>query len=151
MHDSQVSEWGGIYSKREKHYRQYDGKIVFYLAFDKSRYNLMIKSAQHESLAERPVEVNLLRPETFFRQAVEWGGCIFQVSFPQMEDRFIYEEIDGWREMVLAADQIFNVRTKYKSQPVDSSVYALSRHGDQVVHQSVISYLILVFFVTVIK
>lgn len=68
MHDSQLSEWIGLYQKLEDVYHMTGGSIIVDSAFDRSRYKLVIKSAQDETHAEGPEEVNHIRQATSMRQ-----------------------------------------------------------------------------------
>ena len=112
MHDSQISEYGGLYEKLERFQEKTGGTIVVDSAFDRGRYPFLVKSAQDETSAETPEEVNTIRQATSFRQSAEWGMRMFQGSFPRMKDRFIYEERGERKLMLLLTVLLFNVRTK---------------------------------------
>lgn len=72
MHDSQISEWGGLYQELEDVYDLTGSSIVVDSAFHRSRYKFLIKSAQDETHTEGPEEVNQIRQATSMRQALEW-------------------------------------------------------------------------------
>lgn len=112
MHDSLLSEWGGIYEKLESFHAKCGGTIVVDSAFDKGSYPFLIKSAQDETRAEGSEEINLIRQATSMRQASEWGMRMFQGSFPRMKDRFIYEERGERKLMLMLTVLLFNIRTK---------------------------------------
>lgn len=112
MHDSKISDWGGIYEKLEKFYFEFGGTIVVDSAFDRAKYPFLIKSAQDETRAEGPEEINKIRQATSLRQVSEWGMRMFQGSFPRMKDQFIYEERGERKLMLLLTVLLFNLRTK---------------------------------------
>lgn len=58
MHESESSEWAGLYQKLEKVYNLTVGSTVVDFPFDRSRYSRLIISAQDEKHVEGPEEVN---------------------------------------------------------------------------------------------
>lgn len=58
IRDSQVSEWGILYEKLAQFNQKFLGKVVVDSAFDKSRYEFLIKSAKDEGNLESAAEVN---------------------------------------------------------------------------------------------
>ena len=72
----------------------------------------LIKSAQdYLGSAHNVTEVVVARQITAARQSAEWGMKAFQVIFPRLKDRFVYEE-NGERKMVLLTTVLlFNFRS----------------------------------------
>lgn len=82
------------------------------LASDKESYPFLVKSAQDETHAEGPEEVNRISKATSMRQNVEWGMRMFQWTYPHMKNRFIYKERGERKPMILLTIILFNLRTK---------------------------------------
>lgn len=72
IHDSQVAEWGGVYTKMEKFYNRTDRRVVVDSVFDKKSDILLIKSSQEDTKAKDAVKISLKRQASSFRQAAEW-------------------------------------------------------------------------------
>ena len=90
IHDSTVSEWGGIYKRLESVYERNGGKITVDSAFCKKRHDFLIKSSQTPPNDAEGIIINA--EATSMRQSAEWGMGSFQSSFPRILDKLKYEE-----------------------------------------------------------
>lgn len=86
MHDSQVAEWDGLYSKMEEFYNRTGERVVVDTAFDRQSYKFLTKSSQDDREENVAVESNVDCQETSFRQATECGMRIFKGPFLGMKD-----------------------------------------------------------------
>jgi hypothetical protein len=99
LHDSsQAADFGNIYSKLEGVYVLYGAKYCVDLAFGNMSRRYLHKSCQDYLGSDAPkrelrkLDLCNKRKATLARQTAEWGMRMFQMSFPQVKDRFVYEE-----------------------------------------------------------
>jgi hypothetical protein len=112
IHDSQIAEWGNIYSKLSEVYKKFGARVIVDSAFSRTEYPFLIKSSQDLPLTSGAAEIIRARQATSARQAAEWGMRAFQGSFPRIKDRLIYEE-NGERKVILQMMiLLFNFRTR---------------------------------------
>ena len=114
MHESFITDWGGIYPKLETAYNQCGGRCVVDSALSKGQYPFLIKSSQdaYFSSSGDPRLYAQLKKATSVRQASEWGMRALQGTFPRLKDRFINEENGERKVILLTAVLLFNLWTR---------------------------------------
>ena len=112
IHDSQLAEWGKVYSKLQNVYDATEGKVVMDSAFSKHNYPYIVKSGQELPLQTTPHEVVVSCQATSCRQAAEWGMHGLQGSFPRLKDRIPYEENGDRRLMLMFITLLYNFRAR---------------------------------------
>ena len=110
FHDSQIAEWGKIYTKLEHVYHDNGGQCVVDSAFARNRYNFLIKSAQADPIDMEEALLN--REATAMRQASEWGMRALQSSFPRLKDRMRFEETGERKIIMKMLILLFNVHSR---------------------------------------
>ena len=112
IHDSQLAEWGQVYTKLEKTFDETGGKVVMDSAFSKGNYPYIVKSGQELPLQSTRREVLVSYQATSCRQAAEWGMHALQGSFPRLKDRLPYEENGERRIMLTFVTLLYNFRAR---------------------------------------
>lgn len=113
LHDSTVSEYGGVYEKLEQVYERCGGKVLVDSAFSRGNYEFLIKSSQtHLVDADTAEGVTLGKQATSARQAAEWGMRALQGSFPRLKDIFKWETNGERKLMLRTCILLFNLRTR---------------------------------------
>jgi len=97
-HTSQVAEFGNIYDKLEGVFLSTGAKCCVDSAFGNVNIEFLYKSRQDHLGSSAPthelrkLDLQKKREATSARQTVKWGMRMIQTSFPQLKDRFVYEE-----------------------------------------------------------
>jgi hypothetical protein len=97
VHENQVTEVGNIYKLEEVH-GLYGAKCCDNSAFGNVTRGYLYMSCQDflDSNAPtrelRKLDLSKKREATSARQTAKWGMQMFQLSFPRLKDRFVYEE-----------------------------------------------------------
>jgi hypothetical protein len=118
VHDSQVAEFGNIYNKMEEVYHLYGAKCCVDLAFGHVMRGNFFKSCQdllgpNATTCElRKLDLCKKRQATLARQTAEWGMWMFQMSFPWVKDRFVYEERGERRICLKMLVLLYNMRAR---------------------------------------
>ena len=97
FHDSTMADYG-VYDKIEQLYDEYQVKVVVDSAFNVSKKNYLIKSAQQDPESQQGVILN--RQATALRQLSEHGMRMIQGQFPRLKDPMELEEF-GDRKVIL--------------------------------------------------
>ncbi|KAG9404771.1 hypothetical protein AC1031_004976 [Aphanomyces cochlioides] len=58
MHDSQIAEWGGVYSKLYTMYKRFGVGVVVDSDFCSKKYTFLIKSSQDMQVSNNPMSFN---------------------------------------------------------------------------------------------
>jgi len=115
VHDSQVAHWGKVYDKLGAMYDETGGKCTVDFAFGKVNRPFLIKSSQDYLVStvptceEQRLDLQPKRQATPMRQAVEWGMCAIQSSFPRLKDTFVYEDTGERRILMKMLCLLYNL------------------------------------------
>ncbi len=113
VHDSTIAKWGRIYEKLNDVYNSpLHGKCTVDSAFSKKRCPFLIKSQQADPDTNEAVNIAVNTEAKAMRQSAEWGMRSLQASFPQLKDRFIYEEFGEQRLIMNMCLLLFNLRAR---------------------------------------
>ena len=110
LHDSTLAEWGGIYDALEETYNRTGGKCCVDSAFASVNNAYLIKSSQHITDAEGPLNILRHKQATSMRQAAEWGMRAIQSAFPRLRDRIRFEEHGERRIFLALVPLLYNFR-----------------------------------------
>jgi hypothetical protein len=122
MHDSQIAEWGNVYSKLESVFDATGGQVVVDSAFSKAAYHFLLKSGDDVVL---PTEQS--RQVTSLRQSAEWGMRALQAGFPRLKDRLFYKETGERKCILYSLVLLFNLRSRIVGMnQISSTFYSTS-------------------------
>ena len=101
LHDSTLADWGGIYDALEEVYNRTGGKCCVDSAFASTNNAFLLKSSQHVTDQQGPMNICRHEQATSMRQAAEWGMRAIQSAFPRLRDRIRFE-VNGERRIYLS-------------------------------------------------
>ena len=113
VHDSQIADWGNVYTKLERVYVETGGKCTVDSAFGCKDREYLIQSSQDDMVSneateeERHADIRMKMDATSMRQSAEWGMHMLQSAFPRLKDTFLYEE-GGERRIYLKSIVLLN-------------------------------------------
>jgi len=113
VHDSQIADWGNVYTKLERVYLETGGKCTVDSAFGCKDREYLIQSSQDDMVSneateeERHADIRMKMDATSMRQSAEWGMHMLQSAFPWLKDTFLYEE-GGERRIYLKSIVLLN-------------------------------------------
>jgi hypothetical protein len=110
MHDSELANIGGVYTKLQSVYDLTGGKCVMDSAFCARGNDFVIKSVRNPLDAETAEEMLMFQQATSVRQAAEWGMRAFQGSFPRLKSTMHYEEYGLRRDILNFVVLLYNYR-----------------------------------------
>ncbi len=99
-------------------YKTTGGKSCIDLEFGNLERDYLLKSGQDllgssaPTRHEQNLEHQLRRQATSARQTAEWGMLTMQASYPQIKDRFIYEERGEQRIVLKMFVLLYNMRAR---------------------------------------
>ena len=108
LHDSTMTDFASLFTLLTGVYERNGGKVVMDSAFARADYEIIVKSGQEVrfDLGENVAWENW--QATSARQYAEWGMHALKGSFPQLHDRFRYEETRERKTMLLTIVLLYN-------------------------------------------
>lgn len=108
-HDSTVADYGGVYEKMERLYKDFGAKTVVDSAFKIGDGEFLVRSRQDGGIHIAGEEhFRKARAATAIRQLSEWGMHQIQSKFPRMTDTLLWEEVGKRRIDITLMVRLYN-------------------------------------------